>query len=682
VDVLGVAAFGAVFLLNSPYGPADVWDHLPAAVRETIIRKAIRLYVIDADRLALHAGLGRRINTIMQTCFFALARVVPVEQAIDAVKDAIRKSYGKRGDAVVTQNCGVVDLALEHLHECNVLDRDVVLGLPAPVPPAVPEFVRTVTLPLMSGHGDALPVSVFPADGTFPPATSKWEKRNLASAIPDWDDKICIQCGKCVMVCPHAALRAKVYEPVLLTGAPTTFKSSAPRWKTLQNLRYTLQVAPEDCTGCSLCVEVCPVQSKADAHHKALNMVPQAPIRSRERTHWEFFLELPDHRDPQLAGGIVKRTQLLQPLFEFSGACAGCGETPYLRLLTQLFGDRAIIANATGCSSIYGGNLPTTPYTVNSEGRGPAWANSLFEDNAEFGLGIKLAIDAQRHHAEMLVKALEPAIGCGLSGAILFADQTSEAGVTAQRSRVGELMTRMAALETAEARDLRVLAGSLIRKSVWIVGGDGWAYDIGFGGLDHVLASGEHVKVLVLDTEVYSNTGGQRSKATPRGAVARFAAGGKTTAKKDLALMAMSYGNVYVARVALGANDTQTVQAFEEAEAFDGPALILAYGACVAHGYDLVHSLDQQKLAVRSGYWPLLRYNPERTKSDQNPLVLDSQPPSVPLGDYLCNELRFTRLTAADNDELLRDAEADVANRWRVYSEMASAHSPSSSATS
>jgi pyruvate-ferredoxin/flavodoxin oxidoreductase len=693
VDVLSVAAVGAVFLLNSPYGVDDVWDHLPAVVRETLIRKAIRLYVIDADRLAGEAGLGRRINTIMQTCFFALSGVVPREQAIAAVKDAIRKSYGKRGGAVVEQNCHAVDLALEHLHECNVLDRDVVLGKPSRAETVVPEFVRDVTLPLMHGRGDFLPVSVFPADGTFPSGTSKWEKRNLASTIPEWDDELCIQCGKCVMVCPHAALRAKVYEPELLAAAPATFKSAVPQWKPLKRLRYTLQVAPEDCTGCTLCVEVCPAQSKTVADRKALNMTPQAPVRSRERQNWQFFLELPDHRDPLLSGGLVKRTQLLQPLFEFSGACAGCGETPYLRLLTQLFGDRAIIANATGCSSIYGGNLPTTPYTVNCQGRGPAWANSLFEDNAEFGLGIRLAIDAQRRHAEALVKALEPAVDGGLADELLHADQTAEAGVAAQRSRVAELMTRLAAVDTAEARDLRALAGSLVRKSVWIVGGDGWAYDIGFGGLDHVLASGENVKILVLDTEVYSNTGGQRSKATPRGAVARFAAGGKTTAKKDLALMAMSYGNVYVARVALGANDTQTVRAFEEAEAFDGPALILAYGACVAHGYDLAHSLDQQKLAVHTGYWPLLRYNPARMEDGQNPFALDSQAPAVPLSDYLCNEGRFTRLTAGDRADLLRDAEADVTKRWQLYSELAaaagsesvpqsSASSPSSSATS
>ncbi len=674
-DVLAVAAPGALFLLNSPYSGDELWDHLPRAVRETLIRKAIRLYVIDADHLAAQAGLGRRINTIMQTCFFALSGVLPRAQAIAAVKDAIRTSYSKRGETVVRQNCAAVDLALDHLRECVVLNRDVVLGRTAAPQPGVPDFVRDVTLPLLDGHGDALPVSVFPADGTFPLGTSRWEKRNLASVIPEWDERLCIECGKCVIVCPHAALRAKVYEPACLEHAPAAFKSSVPQWKTLQTLRYSLQVAPEDCTGCSLCVEVCPVESKTVAHHKALNMVAQAPSRARERANWEFFLGLPEHRDPLLPGGAVKRTQLLQPLFEFSGACAGCGETPYLRLLTQLFGERAIIANATGCSSIYGGNLPTTPYTVNRDGRGPAWANSLFEDNAEFGLGIRLAIDAQRQHAEALVTTLTPTIGDDLSGELLGADQSSEAGISAQRARVSQLMDHLAQLGTADARDLRALAGSLIRKSVWIVGGDGWAYDIGFGGLDHVLASGENVKILVLDTEVYSNTGGQRSKSTPRGAVARFAAGGKTTAKKDLALMAMSYGNVYVARVALGANDTQTVQAFEEAEAFDGPALILAYGACVAHGYNLAHSLTQQRLAVKTAYWPLLRYHPGRLATGGNPLTLDSRAPSAPLSAYLCNELRFKRLTTApagDDDEMLHLAEKDVVDRWQLYSRLAS----------
>ena len=539
---------------------------------------------------------------------------------------------------------------------------------------AAPDFVQRVTARILAGKGDYLPVSAFPIDGTFPTGTSKWEKRNLATEIPVWDEQLCIQCGKCVLVCPHAALRAKVYESAYLHGAPDGFKSAKPQWKGLDQRRYSLQVAPEDCTGCSLCVEVCPVHDKTDRTHKAVDMAPQAPILERERENWTFFLSLPEMRDPVLPGGLVKRTQLLQPLFEFSGACAGCGETPYLRLLTQLFGDRAVIANATGCSSIYGGNLPTTPYTVNREGHGPAWANSLFEDNAEFGLGIRLAIDEQRRAAEALVAQLAPVVGEPLAGALLHADQAGEAGIAAQRARVAELKATLKGADDVAARDLLALADSLIRKSVWIVGGDGWAYDIGFGGLDHVLASGQNVKLLVLDTEVYSNTGGQRSKATPRGAVARFAAGGKETAKKDLALMATSYGNVYVARVSMGANDTQTLQAFEEAEAHDGPALIIAFGPCIAHGYDLKHSLDQQKHAVQSGYWPLFRYNPARAATGENPFVLDSRAPTLPLSEYFLGEPRFDHIAHAESAgdrELLREAEADVSARWQLYAQFA-----------
>ncbi len=539
---------------------------------------------------------------------------------------------------------------------------------------AAPGFVQRVTARILAGQGDYLPVSAFPIDGTFPTGTSKWEKRNLATEIPVWDEQLCIQCGKCVLVCPHAALRAKVYESAYLHGAPDGFKSAKPQWKGLDERRYSLQVAPEDCTGCSLCVEVCPVHDKTDRAHKAVDMAPQAPILERERVNWTFFLGLPEMRDPMLPGGLVKRTQLLQPLFEFSGACAGCGETPYLRLLTQLFGDRAVIANATGCSSIYGGNLPTTPYTVNREGHGPAWANSLFEDNAEFGLGIRLALDEQRRAAEALVARLAPVVGEPLAGALLHADQSSEAGIAAQRARVAQLKAALQGADDVAARDLAALADSLIRKSVWIVGGDGWAYNIGFGGLDHVLASGQNVKLLVLDTEVYSNTGGQRSKATPRGAVARFAAGGKETAKKDLALMATSYGNVYVARVAMGANDTQTLQAFEEAEAHDGPALIIAFGPCIAHGYDLKHSLDQQKHAVQSGYWPLFRYNPARAATGENPFVLDSRAPTLPLSEYFLGEPRFDHIAHAESAgdrELLREAEADVSARWQLYAQFA-----------
>jgi pyruvate-ferredoxin/flavodoxin oxidoreductase len=675
VDVLSVASAGAVFLLNSPYGPADVWDHLPAAVQETIIEKRVRLHVIDANSVAAMTGMGRRINTIMQTCFFALSGVLPREDAIAAIKRAIRKSYSKRGEDVVLQNFEAVDQTLAHLYECVVPDRVTRIEAHPPfVSRAMPGLVPRVTARILAGKGDYLPVSAFPIDGTFPTGTSKWEKRNLATEIPVWDQQLCIQCGKCVLVCPHAALRAKVYEGAYLHGAPDGFKSAKPQWKGLDQRRYSLQVAPEDCTGCSLCVEVCPVHDKTDRAHKAVDMAPQAPILERERENWTFFLSLPEMRDALLPGGLVKRTQLLQPLFEFSGACAGCGETPYLRLLTQLFGDRAVIANATGCSSIYGGNLPTTPYTVNREGHGPAWANSLFEDNAEFGLGIRLALDEQRRAAEALVTQLAPIISEPLAHAILHGDQSSESGIAAQRARVAQLKAALEGADDTAARDLTALADSLIRKSVWIVGGDGWAYDIGFGGLDHVMASGQNVKLLVLDTEVYSNTGGQRSKATPRGAVARFAAGGKETAKKDLALMATSYGNVYVARVAMGANDTQTLQAFEEAEAHDGPALIIAFGPCIAHGYDLKHSLDQQKHAVLSGYWPLFRYNPARAATGENPFMLDSRAPSLPLREYFLNEPRFDHIAHAESAgdrELLHEAEADVSARWQLYSQLA-----------
>ncbi len=675
VDVLAVAAPGAVFLLNSPYAADETWDHLPASVQEAIVDKRLRLYAIDANRVAALTGMGRRINTIMQTCFFAVSGVLQREEAIAAIKRAIEKTYRRRGEDVVRQNFDAVDLTLAHLHECRVADRVTSVVEPsAVVPRTAPDFVQRVTARIIAGQGDYLPVSAFPADGTFPPGTSKWEKRNLATDIPAWDEQVCIQCGKCVLVCPHAAIRAKVFDASHLDCAPAGFASAKPLWKGLEERRYSLQVAPEDCTGCSLCVEVCPARGKSDPQRKALEMVAQAPIRDRERAKWAFFLGLPEMRDPMLPGGLVKRTQLLQPLFEFSGACAGCGETPYLRLLTQLFGDRAVIANATGCSSIYGGNLPTTPYTVNSSGHGPAWANSLFEDNAEFGLGIRLAIDQQRHAAETLVDRLRADIGDELANGLLQADQSTESGIAEQRARVAALRTALTNCDDLAARDLDALADSLVRKSVWIVGGDGWAYDIGFGGLDHVLASGQNVKVLVLDTEVYSNTGGQRSKATPRGAVARFAAGGKETPKKDLALMATTYGNVYVARVAIGANDTQAVQAFEEAEAHDGPALIIAFGPCIAHGYDLSRSLEHQKQAVQSGYWPLFRFNPARATAGEHAFVLDSRAPTFALSEYFQTEPRFDHIAHAESEgdrELLREAEADVSTRWQLYSQLA-----------
>jgi pyruvate-ferredoxin/flavodoxin oxidoreductase len=542
------------------------------------------------------------------------------------------------------------------------------------VPAGAPEFVRKVTARIIAGEGDTLPVSAMPADGTYPSGTTQWEKRNIALEIPVWDEKICIQCGKCVLVCPHAVIRAKVYDPNLLDDAPPTFKSARARWVEFQDKAYTLQVAPEDCTGCALCVEVCPVKNKSEVRLKAINMMPQAPLREPERENWDFFLKLPEADRRELNLSHVKDAQLLQPLFEFSGACAGCGETPYVKLVSQLFGDRAIIANATGCSSIYGGNLPTTPWAVNQEGRGPAWSNSLFEDNGEFGLGMRLALDKQAEYARELVARLSAIIGDELAQALLNADQSTEVGVQEQRGRVTALKEKLQGLDTPEARDLLSLTDALIKKSVWIIGGDGWAYDIGYGGLDHVLASGRNVNILVLDTEVYSNTGGQMSKATPRAAVAKFAFGGKPTPKKDLAMLAMTYGNVYVARVAMGGNDAHTMKAFLEAEAYDGPSLIIAYSHCIAHGYDLVHGMDQQKAAVQSGYWPLIRFDPRRVKEGKNPLQLDSKPPSLPLKQYVYNETRYTMLAHSNQEaaqRLLELAQEDVLVRWRMYEQWA-----------
>ena len=601
--VLAAAEPGATFLLNSPYDANEVWDHLPRATQEHIIEKKLRFFVIDAVRVAREAGMGGRINTVMQTCFFAISGVLPRAEAIAAIKKSIEKTYGRRGEAVVAKNFAAVDRALDHLHEVAVPPKiSSALDILPPVAAAAPDFVQRVTARIIAGDGDSLPVSALPPDGTFPTGTAQWEKRNIALEIPAWDEELCIQCGKCVMVCPHSVIRAKVYGPEHLSGAPPAFKFAPARWKDFKEARYTLQVAPEDCTGCRLCVEVCPAKSKSEAKHKAINMTPQLPIRDQERANWDFFLKLPAPQLGALSLGLVKDVQLLEPLFEFSGACAGCGETPYIKLVTQLFGDRALIANATGCSSIYGGNLPTTPYTSNADGRGPAWSNSLFEDNAEFGLGMRLALDKQEDYARYLVRQLAGVIGAELAEAILSADQTTPDGIAAQRERVSALKQKLTGLRTLEARDLLAVAGSLVRKSVWIIGGDGWAYDIGYGGLDHVLASGANVNILVLDTEVYSNTGGQMSKATPRAAVAKFAAGGKSRPKKELAMMAMSYGNVYVARVAMGGSDTQTIKAFWEAEAYDGPSLIIAYSHCIAHGYDMAYGIEQQKAAVQSGY--------------------------------------------------------------------------------
>jgi pyruvate-ferredoxin/flavodoxin oxidoreductase len=678
IDVLAVAEPGATFLLNSPCGPDEVWDKLPRSVQEAILAKGLHFFVIDAYKVAQSLGMGARINTIMQPCFFALSKVLPQEQAVAAMKKAIVKTYGKRGEAVVQRNCTAIDQALSHLHEVRVPEAvSSAFDRRPAVPAEAPEFVRKVTSLMLVGEGDALPVSALPCDGTFPTGTTKWEKRNIATQVPVWDPDVCIQCGKCVLVCPHAVIRGKVYPPAALEGAPEPFKSAAARWPEMKGLRYTLQVAPEDCTGCKLCVEVCPAKNKSQVRLKAINMEPLDPIREPERANWDFFLKIADAPRDHLRHDSVKDVQLLEPLFEFSGACAGCGETPYIKLITQLFGDRMLIANATGCSSIYGGNLPTTPYTTNRQGRGPAWSNSLFEDNAEFGLGMRLALDKQIEYARDLLRKHRIEINAGLVDVLLDADQSTEAGIEAQRERVARLRARLATMDhrSTALADLLALADTLVKKSVWIFGGDGWAYDIGFGGLDHVLASGHDVNVLVLDTEVYSNTGGQMSKATPRGAVAKFAAGGKQAPKKDLALMAMSYGNVYVARIAMGASDTHTLKAVREAEAYPGPSLLIAYSHCVAHGYDMAHGCEQQKAAVQSGHWPLMRYNPELALAGKNPLQLDSGAPTMPLRKYVYNETRYTMLVQSDPvaaAALLEEAERDIRARRMLYEHWAS----------
>jgi len=679
LDVLAAAEPGAVFLLNSPHGPAEVWDHLPRAVQEQLIARRLRFFVIDGSRVAQDAGMGGRVNTIMQTCFFAISGVLPRDEAVAAIKRAIEKTYGRRGEPVVRKNFAAVDAALAHLHEVPVPGRVTsAIERRPPVPDEAPAFVREVTARLIAGDGDLVPVSALPPDGTYPSGTARWEKRDIAAEIPAWDEALCIQCGKCVLVCPHAVIRAKVCAPAALAEAPAGFRSAPARWREFGDARYTLQVSPEDCTGCGLCVEVCPAKSKTEVRHKAIDMVPRRRGHDAEVAGWSFFLGLPDGAPAPLNTALVKDVQLVEPLFEFSGACAGCGETPYVKLVSQLFGERALIANATGCSSIYGGSQPTTPWTTGARGRGPAWANSLFEDNAEFGLGMRVALDAQAAYARTLVERLTAVLG-DLAGALLGADQATEAGIAAQRERVEALKGRLPSIDAPEARELLSVADALVDKSVWIIGGDGWAYDIGYGGLDHVLASGRNVNVLVLDTEVYSNTGGQMSKATPRGAVAKFAAGGKATGKKDLALMAMTYGHVYVARVAMGGNDAQTLRALREAEAYRGPSLVIAYSHCIAHGYDLRHGMDQQKAAVLSGHWPLFRYDPARARAGQNPLQLDSKAPSLPLRAYAYNETRYTMLAHSHPEtarRLLGEAQDDVAARWRLYEHWASMPAP------
>ncbi|MBI3160406.1 MAG: pyruvate:ferredoxin (flavodoxin) oxidoreductase [Chloroflexi bacterium] len=675
IDVLKAAEPGSVFLLNSPYGPEEVWEHLPRSVQTQIIAKDLHFYVVDGHAVAQAAGMGGRINTILQACFFAISGVLPREEAIARIKEAIKKSYGKRGAEVLEANYAAVDMALDHLFEVNVPKQATgKLETRPPVPQAAPEFVRDVLGPMIAREGDSLPVSALPVDGVYPTDTAQWEKRNIALEIPVWDSETCIQCGKCVFVCPHAVIREKVYAPDLLAGAPDGFKSAAARWKEFPDQLYTLQVSPEDCTGCALCIEACPVKSKTETGLRAINMAEQPPLREQEAVNWEFFLSLPEVDRAALSHANVKNSQLLQPLFEFSGACAACGETPYLKLLSQLFGDRTVIANATGCSSIYGGNLPTTPWAQNAAGRGPAWANSLFEDNAEFGLGMRLSLNKQAEQARELVVRLRDEIGAKLADELLNANQGDEVGIQAQRVRVTALTRKLAKLKTLEARRLEDLADALVEKTVWIVGGDGWAYDIGYGGLDHVLASGQNVNILVLDTEVYSNTGGQASKSTPRAAAAKFAANGKDSAKKDLGMIAMSYKDVYVAKIAMGASDTQTLKAFLEAQSYPGVSLIIAYSHCIAHGIEMRNGLTQQRLAVESGYWPLYRFDPRRAVQGQNPLQLDSREPSIGLDEYAYNETRYKMLLQsqpARAEELMAAAQEDVLKTWSLYKQLA-----------
>ena len=676
IDMLREAAPGGVFLLNTAFGPDEVWNQLPRDVQEQIISKHLRLYVIDAYKVARASGMGRRINTVMQVCFFAISGVLPRDEAIAEIKYSIEKTYGRKGEEVVAMNLKAVDNTLENLFEVQIPDTITSqTAMIPPVPATAPEFVQNVLGAMIARRGDDLPVSALPIDGTYPSGTTQYEKRNLALEIPVWDPEICIQCGKCAMVCPHAVIRIKVYNEEALEGAPETFKAVAARDTEWKGMQYSIQVAPEDCTGCGICVEVCPAKNKSMLNHKALNMCPQPPLLEQERENWDFFLGLPETDRRNIKVTSIRQQQVQQPLFEFSGACAGCGETPYVKLITQLFGDRTIIANATGCSSIYGGNLPTTPYSMNAEGRGPAWANSLFEDNAEFGYGMRVALDKQAEQARELLVALSEDIGTELVENLLNNAQRDEAAIFEQREYVTALKSRLETINTPQARLLYELADSLVRRDVWIVGGDGWAYDIGFGGLDHVLASGRNVNVLVLDTEVYSNTGGQMSKSTPRAAVAKFAAGGKPSGKKDLGLIAMSYGNVYVARVALGAKDDQVLRAFIEAEAYDGPSLIIAYSHCIAHGIDMKTALQNHKAAVDTGQWLLYRYHPERGERGENPLQLDSRAPKLPLSTYLQMENRFKMLELTQPEAaatLFEEAQADVHTRWAMYEYLAS----------
>src|SRR6266568_4338290 len=677
-EMLDTAVDGATFLLNSPYGPDEVWSHLPREVQQNIVSRRLKFYVIDAYTVAKESGMGGRINTIMQTCFFAVSGVLPREEAIESIKHAIEKTYARKGVEVVKKNFQAVDDTLAHLHQVKVPKE--ITGRPRTpvVSEQAPDFVKRVTALMLAGQGDLLPVSAFPVDGTWPTSTTRWEKRSIALDVPVWDKALCIQCNKCALICPHAAIRTKFYAPEELAKAPSTFDSMDFKSQEVKGYKYTVQLAPDDCTGCTLCVEICPAESKTEKGHKALDMVPVGPVREKERKNYEFFLALPEVDRTKIKLD-TKGTQFLQPLFEYSGACSGCGETPYVNLLTQLYGDRTLIANATGCSSIYGANLPSTPYCVNAEGRGPAWSNSLFEDNAEFGFGMRLAVDKHAEQAQEILGRLGTQVGDQLVRAILEADQSTEIGLAEQRERVKLLRQKLAAMKTPEAAWLEKLADYLVKKSVWIVGGDGWAYDIGYGGLDHVIAQGRDVNILVLDTEVYSNTGGQASKATPLGASAKFAMAGKAMPKKDLAMLAMTYGHPYVARVAMGAKDVQTVNAFREADSYPGTSVIIAYSHCIAHGYEMADALSQQEKAVASGYWPLFRYDPRRIEAGESPLKMDSPAPKLALAEFLMHENRFKQTQLGQPEQwkkFLLEAQHGVKERYALYEQMARAMTP------